>query len=165
MIFHEEFLLNYPVSEAWEFFTDFPGPIQVMPGTTEVRETGPLEYLGAAVVHIGPLQFLFRGEIKIVRIDQASRQVVLRGGASDHHLGGHFKATAYTQTLAVNPNCTRVKLEVHVGLDGLLGKLGMLVLRPKARSIVRHYGIMVGQELGQRRTQRSQALRVDAVSH
>jgi uncharacterized protein len=151
MIFKEEFYLDFPVQEAWEFFTDFPSPINVIPGAFEVKQLKPYSYTGAALVHIGPCEFCFRGNIDIIKVDTPSRQVVLRGGAADSILGGNFAATAYTQTQAVGANRTRVIVEVHVGLGGLLGKFGMFILRPKARNVVQEYAKLVSAELLRRR--------------
>ncbi len=155
MIFHEEFYLNFSVQEAWEFFSDFPSPIKVLPGVLQVRETSPLKYLGAVKTHIGPFGFVFRGDMNITKVDPITREVVLQGAAHDHNLGGHFTATAYTRTVPVGPQRTRVTLEVHVGLGGIMGKVGMWLLKPKAHSIVQHYAELVGQELGQRRMRRA----------
>ncbi len=168
MIFHEEFYLNFPLEEAWEFFSDFPGPIQVIPGATEVRELKPLHYLGAVTTHIGPFSFVFRGNMNITKIDPRTREVVIEGSAHDLSLGGHFKGIAYTRTLAAGPNRSRISLEVHVGLGGLLGKLGGFIMRPKARNIVNHYGDLVNKELGQRRMRRAlqpSEPKVVAVAH
>lgn len=151
MIFKEEFYLNFPVEEAWAFFSDFPGPIKVLPGAHEVKETGPLQYLGAILVHIGPFEFTFRGQMHITKVNHQTREVVIKGGACDLTLGGHFEATAFTRTIAAGPNRSCTKLEVHVGLGGLLGKLGIWLIRPKARSIVEHYAELVSQELRSRK--------------
>ena len=155
MIFHEEFYLNCPAQEAWEFFSDFPGPIKVLPGVLQVRETGPHKYLGAVKTHIGPFAFVFQGDMHIVKVDHHAQEVVIKGAACDQTLGGEFTAVAYTRTLAVGPRRTRVTLEVHVGLGGVLGKVGMFLLKPKARSIVQHYAELVSHELGQRRVRRA----------
>ena len=154
MIFEEQFFLNFSVEEAWRFLSDFPGPIMVLPGVQEVRETGPLKYLGAIQTHIGPFNFLFRGDINITRVNHQTREVVLTGSAHDHNLGGHFTATAHTRTQAAGPNRSQVVLQVHVGLGGLLGKIGMWLLRPKAHSIVQHYAELVSQELARQRQTR-----------
>ncbi len=153
MIFEEHFYLNYPVEEAWRFFTDFPGPIMVLPGVTQVDETSPRQYTGAIQVHIGPFNFLFRGDMNIVKIEPKTRQVVLSGSAHDHNLGSHFKAVAYTQTQPVGADRCRVNLEVQVGMGGVMGKLGVWLLKPKAHSIVQHYAELVSRELATRRNQ------------
>lgn len=151
MLFREEFYLNVPVHEAWNFFTDFPSPILVIPGASEVQEVKPNCYTGVAVVHIGPFAFKFRGNMNVTRIDNARQEVDLEGGAADNLIGGHFKAKAKTRTTAAGANRTRVTIEVEVGLGGMLGKFGLFILRPKARSVVQHYAELVTTEIVRRR--------------
>jgi carbon monoxide dehydrogenase subunit G len=155
MIFHEEFYLNCPAQEAWEFFSDFPAPIKALPGFLQVRETGPRQYVGAVKSHLGPIGCVFQGEMTIIKVDHRTQEVVVKGAAQDQTLGGHFTATAYTRTLAAGPHRTRVTLEVHVGLGGALGKLGVFLLKPKAHSIVQHYAELVSREVGRRRVRRA----------
>ncbi len=155
MIFHEEFILKVPHAEAWQFFTDFPGPISVLPGLVYVKEQAPNHFVGQARIKIGPLTFTFEGELKIKLVEPATNRVVLEGGAHDRILGTHFEATAYTQTLPHGPNHSRVLLEVHVGMDGVMGKMGRFILNPRARSIVDHYRQLCETELERRRVERA----------
>lgn len=150
MFFREEFFLDVPVQQAWSFFSDFPSPILVIPGASEVKQTRPNCYSGVALVHVGPFTFTFRGNMNISRIDPVRQEVDISGGATDDLLGGHFRAKAYTRTLAAGANRTRVIIEVEAGLGGMLGKLGMFVLRPKARSVVQHYAQLVTREIKRR---------------
>jgi carbon monoxide dehydrogenase subunit G len=152
MKFQEQFVLKCPQTEAWAFLSDFPRPIEVMPGVVEVVQLGPHRYQGAARVHIGPFSFLFHGQMNITLVDHRDYRVNIDGQAADKLLGGHFHAQAFTQTLAIDANRTRVTLEVVVGLGGLLGKLGQLVLRPKARQVVQAYALAVAEAIGQGRS-------------
>lgn len=154
MIVREEFILNCPHSEAWNFLSDFPSPIKVMPGVVEVKETKPHHYSGSVKVHIGPCTFIFRGNINVTLINPKTCEVNIAGGAIDNVLGGHFTAQAYTHTLPLGRDRTRVTIEVHVGLGGLLGKLGWFMLRPKARQVVEVYAQAVQREIGRRRAQK-----------
>lgn len=155
MIFHEEFMLKVPHREAWEFFTDFPGPITVIPGLISLREQGPEHYVGIAQIRLGPFNCRFEGEVKIKSIDSENHRVVLEGGARDQLIGAHFDGIAYAQTVAQGANQSRVLLEVQVGLGGTLGVLGKLILKPRARSIVEHYRQLCERELERRRVARS----------
>lgn len=151
MIFKEEFVLEVPQQEAWKFLSDFPGPIQILPGLTSLKQTTPNAYTGAIQVKIGLITFHFQGDMNIILVDPASYRVNLCGGAHDHQLGGHFKALARTQTLPHGPNCCRVLLEIEVGLGGLMGKLGLFVLRPFARQITHRYAELAQKEILNRR--------------
>lgn len=151
MIFKEEFIIEANHQEAWNFFTDFPSPVKVLPGLVEVKETAPGTYAGAVRVGIGPCQFHFKGDMKIVMIDPCTNRVTISGGANDPALGSHFTATAYTQTLPHGPQHSRICLEVHVGLGGLLGKMGLFMLRPVAHQITQRYSQLVSREIKRRR--------------
>lgn len=155
MIFYEEFIMNYPPDEAWAFFTDFPGPITVIPGLLSLKEVKPLHYTGEAQIKVGPFDFRFEGEARITEIDHKDHRVIIEGGARDEIVGAKFEATAYTQTLAHGLNQSRVLLEVHVGMDGVIGKLGKFILKPRARSIVDKYRDLCEQELERRRNHTS----------
>jgi carbon monoxide dehydrogenase subunit G len=154
MIFKEEFFIEAPLNEAWEFLSTFPGPIQVLPGVQQLKKTGPASYKGTAKVGFGPaFTFIFHGEMHITLIDHLAKRVHLTGGAQDPQLGGHFTATAYTQTLAYGHDRSRVIIEVHVGLGGLLGSLGLFILRPAARQITQRYSYLVNREIKRKRAQ------------
>lgn len=157
MIFNEEFIVKYPYDEAWEFFTDFPGPITVIPGLRYVKEVEPRFYVGEAQVKIGPFDFMFAGEARITQVDQKERRVIIAGGARDELVGAKFEATAYTQTLPHGANQSRVLLEVHVGMEGPLGKLGKFILKPRARAIVDKYRELCEAELERRRVRAAAA--------
>lgn len=153
MIFKEEFVLEVPHQEAWRFFSNFPGPIQILPGLTSLKQVAPNSYVGAIQVRIGLLTFNFQGDLSITLIDDATYRVNICGGAHDHQLGGHFKALARTQTLQHGPNRSRVTVEVEVGLGGVMGKLGMFVLRPVAKQITHRYGELAQREILRHRPQ------------
>lgn len=151
MIFREEFVVEAPHSEAWRFFSNFPDPIRVLPGLTELRQTEPYCFVGGAKVGIGPFVFHFKGNMNVILVDPQTYRVNISGGAQDQQLGGQFKAIAYTQTLPHGSDCSRVTLEVEVGLGGLLGKLGLFVLKPASHHIIQRYCQLVNAELKQRR--------------
>lgn len=151
MIFQEEFYLDCSHAEAWSFLSDMPSPIEVTPGVLEFVEVAPFEYLGAAKVHIGPFAFTFKGRIKVPLIDNDTYRVNIIGSADDKHLRSHFSAEAYTQTLPAGPNRTRVTLEVHVGMGGIIGRLGTYILTPKAKEVVETYAEAVTKEIERRR--------------
>ncbi len=154
MIVREEFILNCAHSEAWDFLSNFPDPIKVMPGVIEVKEAKPHQYSGAVKVHIGPFTFMFRGNINVTLVNHQNYQVNIAGGAIDNVLGGHFTAQAYTYTLPHGRDRTRVTIEVHVGLGGVLGRVGWFMLRPKARQVVEVYAQAVQREIVRRRAQK-----------
>jgi carbon monoxide dehydrogenase subunit G len=151
MIFHEEFILDCTHAEAWKFLSNFPSPIMVIPGVVEVTELAPHQYDGAVRVHIGPCTFVFHGHINVTLINHDTKQVNLSGWATDNVLGGHFKGRAYTQTLPLGANRSCVKISVEVDLGGILGKLGSIILRPKARQVVNDYAKLVTREIKRRR--------------
>lgn len=155
MIFYEEFTLNVPHTEAWEFFTDFPGPIKIIPGLVSLNEKEPDHYTGTARIKIGPFNCLFEGEVKILSVNHEEQKVVLEGGAKDNVLGAHFEGTAYAHTVPEGANQCKVLLEVPIGLGGTLGKLGKLILKPRARSIVDNYRQLCERELERRRQARA----------
>jgi len=158
MIFEEEFIINARHQEAWEFFTEFPSPIQVIPGLIFVKEEQPDCFVGAAEVRIGPFNFKFEGQLKVLAIDPRDFRVIIEGGAHDPVLGGHFRATVHTQTLPYGPNHSRITLQVHVGLGGIMGKFGNILLRPRARSIVAQYRLLCDREFSRRRFERASNL-------
>lgn len=158
MIIHEEFYLDIPHAEAWKFFSDFPSPLAVMPGKVELTPLGDNKYRGGVRVHIGPFVFTFHGILGITLVDPATYRVNIKGTAYDKALGAHFSALAYTQTLPHGTNGTRVILEVHVGLGGLLGKFGAFVLKPKAHNVVQQYRQAVLKEILRRRALANQQL-------
>lgn len=153
MIFKEEFVLEVPHQEAWRFLSNFPGPIQILPGLTSLKQVGPNSYVGAIQVRIGLFTFNFQGDMNITLVDSDTCRVNISGGAHDHQLGGHFKAIARTQTLPLGCNRSKVLLEVEVGLGGIMGKLGMFVLKPFARQITHRYSELTQREILCRRQQ------------
>ncbi len=155
MIFEEEFIVKATHKEAWEFFTDFPSPIMVLPGLVYVRQTTPNRYLLAAEVRIGPLNFRFEGAVNVTAVDNRGYRVNMEGEAQDPVLGGHFQAKAYTQTLPHGPKHSRVIIQVEAGLGGILGKFGKFLLAPRARSIVETYRQLCDKEIHQRRLARA----------
>ena len=154
MIFHEEFILKAPHTEAWEFFSDFPDAIGALPGLISVKQKNPQLYTGAVQIALGPFTFWFEGEIRIRNVDYEEFRVVLDGDARDTVLGARFKATAYAQTVSDGPNQSRILLEVHVGWGGMLGKVGNWALTPQAGSVVERYRLLCERSLERRRRER-----------
>lgn len=151
MLFHEEFILKAPHAEAWQFFNDFPAPLLVIPGLISVKEQTRNHYTGVAEVRVGPFNFTFEGEVKIKRVDHVNYQMLLEGGARDHLLGAHFHGLAHAQTVPHGPQHSRVTLEIRVDLGGVIGKLGNLILKPRAHSIIEHYRRLCDDEIKRRR--------------
>jgi carbon monoxide dehydrogenase subunit G len=164
MIVKEEFIIDCPHADAWEFLSNFPSPILVIPGVIKVTETSPLHYLGAVKVHIGPFNFVFTGNMNITLIDHRTCRVDIDGGATDCMTGAHFKATARTQTIPLGEKRSKVTIEVEVGLGGLLGKMGWYILRPKARQVVQAYAKLVHNDIvSRKRAHHVPALQLAAV--
>jgi carbon monoxide dehydrogenase subunit G len=151
MIVHEEFFLDIPHEEAWRFFSDIPSPLVALPGLVELKQYAPHRYRGGVRVHIGPFTFTFKGNIDITLVDHDNNKVNIRGFAVDNLLRSSFEAYAYTHTLPHENNTTRVKLEVHTNLSGILVKLGELILRPKAKQVIGYYREAVRKEILKRR--------------
>ena len=148
MIIKEEFYLTVPHEEAWKFLSNFPGPLQFVPGKLEIIElVQNKKYKGLAKARVGPLVFTFSGAMTVILIDHKTYQIHMKAEARDSFLRSGFVAKVYTQTIPFDNNATRVTLNVSVGLNGLLGKLSSYILKPVVRRALSYYETAVSEEI------------------
>ncbi|MCF8563202.1 SRPBCC family protein [Alicyclobacillus tolerans] len=134
----EKFTLDASPDELWKVIQDIPAVAGCIPG---VEEFAPLEdgvYRGTIKMKMGPLALNFKGEIKILSVDEEQRVLVMSGEGSDSKVASMAKMTQSLQVVPEEQGAS-IFIEADVDLRGKLASLGWGLIRPKVTSMTRDF--------------------------
>lgn len=130
----QEFVVEVPREQAWQFFVDIPSAAACVPGFQGIEATGPQSYTGKLQTKLGMFQPTFAGEMEIVELAQPNRLVAkLRG--KDLKSFSVLTVTTSLDLEEVTPRQTRVRFHADVSIMGSLGNFGWSLFERQAQAI------------------------------
>ncbi|UCE32312.1 MAG: SRPBCC family protein [Burkholderiales bacterium] len=119
---------RYPIpvesDRAWQVLRDVKAVAGCMPGASITEQLDESRYKGAVKVKVGPATANFGGEIEVLQLDEAARQVRLRGKGADR---GGSSATLDLQAVieaAENPAESVLVGNADVIVNGKFAQFG-----------------------------------------
>lgn len=75
--------IDAPAAAAWRIMQDINALAECMPGASITEQSEDGSYKGNVSIKVGPVQSVFRGTIRIVELDEASRTIALSAKGKD----------------------------------------------------------------------------------
>jgi uncharacterized protein len=122
MKIHQEFVLQLPLSDLWDFFHDVPAVASCLPGAEYLGEKEGGVYLGRMSSKVGPFQAKFDGEATVTYHD-ATSAIGLEAKGIDKKGGSRGKMTMDCQ-LAPAGDGTKIAVDADVQLSGAIAQFG-----------------------------------------
>lgn len=146
MVIEDEFVIQQPIQDVWDFFFDIPRVSGCVPGAEQVEEIEDGLYKGNLSVRIGPIAANFGGKVSIVDLDPPNRIVAKvegRDKATASVIDGEFVA----KLSHANGGYTRVQHQLDVVVRGRLGQFGTGVIQEVAKEMTKAFVVCVQHEM------------------
>jgi carbon monoxide dehydrogenase subunit G len=118
------FEVSEPIDKVWALLSDPRNVVSCVPGAKITETVDDRTFKGAISVKMGPSLTEFKGEVKIVRLDEKAHILELDGKGQDvrGRGGASMKMTGTLQ--ALDGGGTRVAAVTEVNVIGILAQFG-----------------------------------------
>jgi carbon monoxide dehydrogenase subunit G len=123
MKLEHSFQVSAPLERVWNRLIDVQLVAPCLPGAeiTEAGDDGT--YRGTFSVRLGPTTAVYRGELAMDSVDEASHRVVMRASGQDKRGQGSAKASIVSQ-MSEAEGVTTVEVETDFTITGRLARFG-----------------------------------------
>ena len=128
MIIEGEFRVHAPLAVAWQYLSDLPGLVPLLPGCDAVEAAGEGQYRVVAHAKVGPIKTRVEGTLSVVDA-VAGEALTLRVEGQDRLTGSHVRAVAEFRLMPVAAGETEVRYAADVIVSGRLGTIGQGIMR------------------------------------
>jgi uncharacterized protein len=123
MKLEHSFQVSAPLERVWNRLIDVQQVAPCLPGAeiTEAGDDGT--YRGTFSVRLGPTTAVYRGELAMDSVDEATHRVVMRASGQDKRGQGSAKASIVSQ-MSEAEGVTTVEVETDFTITGRLARFG-----------------------------------------
>jgi carbon monoxide dehydrogenase subunit G len=123
MKLEHSFRVDAPLETVWNRLIDVQQVAPCLPGAeiTEAGDDGG--YRGTFSVRLGPTTAVYRGELAMDEVDEASHRVVMRASGQDKRGQGSAKASIVSR-MSEEAGVTTVEVETDFTITGRLARFG-----------------------------------------
>ncbi|CDO30565.1 SRPBCC family protein [Mycolicibacterium porcinum] len=129
-----EFSVDAPLDIAWAALTDVPRVVECIPGATLESHDGD-DYRANVAIKVGPVGLTLAGTATVIRRDDSTHEMVVRGQASDRKGNGSAQATV-TMSACERGTHTEVTVRTDLELDGRIAQFGSGVISQVSNRII-----------------------------
>jgi carbon monoxide dehydrogenase subunit G len=122
------FRVDEPVEKVWAFLSDPRKVGTCVPGAEITEQVDERTYKGAIKVKVGPSVTDFKGEVQIVRRDDAAHEIEILGKGQDVRGKGSASMKMTGKLLAVDSG-TEVTSISELNVVGILAQMGARVIQ------------------------------------
>src|SRR5689334_915966 len=122
------FRVDEPTDKVWTFLSDPRKVGTCVPGAQITEQVDERTYKGAIKVKVGPSVTDFKGEVQIVRQDEAAREIEILGKGQDTK-GKGSASMKMTGKLQPSGNVTEVISVSELNVVGILAQMGARVIQ------------------------------------
>lgn len=124
--------LEVDATQAWAVLADIRATAACMPGASITEQIDATHFKGTVKSKVGPATMTFGGDIEVLGIDTAARELRMLGKGSDK--AGSSASMELTAHIAVGPTPTSSILRGHavIVVNGKLAQFGSRLLVPVA---------------------------------
>ncbi|TVY00786.1 carbon monoxide dehydrogenase [Mycolicibacterium porcinum] len=129
-----EFSVDAPLDIAWAALTDVPRVVECIPGATLESHDGD-DYRANVAIKVGPVGLTLAGTATVIRRDDSTHEMAVRGQASDRKGNGSAEATV---TMSARERGTRTEVTVRTDLElgGRIAQFGSGVISQVSNRII-----------------------------
>ncbi|MGP3962189.1 SRPBCC domain-containing protein [Nonomuraea sp. 3N208] len=128
------FTLAEEPARVFDLFLDVERIAGCMPGSRLLGRADDA-YEGEVKVKVGPLGVAYRGKVRFLEADEASRRVVLRASGAEQNGNGNADAHVVAE-LAPDPAGTKVSLDTDLMIRGRVAQFGRGVIADVSQRLI-----------------------------
>ncbi|MDF3341643.1 SRPBCC family protein [Mycolicibacterium septicum] len=129
-----EFSVDAPLGIAWAALTDVPRVVECIPGATLESHDGD-DYRANVTIKVGPVGLTLAGTATVIRRDDSTHEMVVRGHARDRKGNGSAEATV-TMSACERGVHTEVTVRTDLELGGRIAQFGSGVISQVSNRII-----------------------------
>ncbi|HLJ87887.1 MAG TPA: SRPBCC family protein [Candidatus Angelobacter sp.] len=122
------FQINQPIDKVWNFLRDPRKVVVCVSGAEITEQTGTDAYKGAIKVKVGPSLTEYKGEVQVLRIDDAAREIEIAGKGQDVRGKGSASMKMTGKLRALPDGSTEVASTSEITVVGILAQMGARVI-------------------------------------
>lgn len=119
----QSFRVEAPLDKVWDALIDVERVAPCLPGAEVTEASDDGVYRGDFTMKLGPTTAAYRGQLKMVSVDESSHRVSMRASGQDKRGQGSAKATIVS-VMREHDGGTRVDLETDLTITGRLARFG-----------------------------------------
>lgn len=159
----QEFVVERPPADVWEFFQDIPAVAQCLPGAelASVNEDG--SYDGKLSVKLGPMTAAFEGKANITP-DQPNMSAKIEGKGVDKK-GGSRGQVSVVYTIVEDSTGSKVDIDADVTLSGPAAQFGRTgLINEMSKRLIGDFVTCIEGKLGAKSTEEADSYRAKDVN-
>ncbi|HLJ87889.1 MAG TPA: SRPBCC family protein [Candidatus Angelobacter sp.] len=121
------FKIQEPIEKVWQFLSDPSITAICVPGAQITEQLDGHTYKGCINVKIGPTSTNYKGEIRVVGIDERNYEIEIAGKGQDTRGKGSASLVMKGRLRALSDGSTEVAGTAEITVVGLLAQMGSRV--------------------------------------
>jgi uncharacterized protein len=118
------FQVKEPIQKVWLFLSDPRKVAPCLPGAQITEVLDDRTFKGTITIKIGPVSTSFKGEVKVLRLDEATHELELAGSGQDPRGGGGATMKLLAKLAHLPDGGTEVTGTNEVTVTGKLAQFG-----------------------------------------
>ena len=118
------FQVQEPIQKVWRFLSDPRKVAPCLPGAQITEAIDDRTFKGTITVKIGPVSNSFKGEVKLLRLDEQNYEMELAGSGQDPRGGGGATMKMLGKLASLSDSATEVTGTTEVTVTGKLAQFG-----------------------------------------
>jgi len=121
---NKTFQVERPISEVWNFLSDPTKIVTCVPGAKLTEKIDDQNFKGTVTMKIGPVVTSFNGQIKLVRLDEATHTMEIHGKGVDTKGKGSADMMLTGNLVDNGDQTTEVTNNMELSITGKLAQFG-----------------------------------------
>jgi len=121
---NKTFQVERPISEVWKFLSDPTKIVTCVPGAKLTEKIDDQNFKGTVTMKIGPVVTSFNGQIKLVRLDEATYTMEIHGKGVDTKGKGSADMVLTGNLVDNGDQTTEVTNNMELSITGKLAQFG-----------------------------------------
>lgn len=141
------FQVSEPIDKVWAFLSDPRRVATCIPGAEITEQVDDKTYKGAIKVKVGPSVTDYKGEVQIVRLDNATHEIELVGKGQDVRGKGSASMTMTGKLRALDAGSTEMVSVSELNVVGILAQMGARVINEVSNIMFQQFTTTFRQKL------------------
>lgn len=146
MIFEDKFRISAPRQEVWDLLWDTEKMTKCVPGVENVKAESETTYFFTVKSKVGILSASFNAKLTVLESEPPVRLVSIIEG-KDSKIASRVKQRNTMELVEISPSETEMRYKSEVTLTGKLATLGRMVIRGKAKQLMKEFSETVKKEI------------------
>jgi uncharacterized protein len=145
MKIENSFIIDAPITDAWDMVTDIPVIAQCLPGAV-LRSEDAGVHTGSVTFKVGPVTAEYQGSAELIEQDEINRRVVIDSKASDLRGTGDGQAVI-TAELTDHGSHTKVNICTELQVAGKVAQFSRGVMQDASERLFGQFAACLAAKL------------------